>query len=133
MMDIREPILSVLFEPVDETSGKKLERMIAIVNGANWVAKIDLTSLQHGSSSPSSLPIVRRDADKKRARDEDDGTITLAQSAASKVEIKITRRYQPLVLFDFVGQGEMVAVERLWYDLARDLPEAWVKSGEFGS
>ncbi|GAA6032090.1 hypothetical protein JCM8097_007066 [Rhodosporidiobolus ruineniae] len=175
LMDIREPVLGVVFEPrrpdavspagdehvhpsrraavKDAAAG---ESPVAVVWGANWVAKIDLAALKRGQVSSAvqangaaskakkgklaaaALP-ARREADRKRAReDEDDLPLSSSASAAAAgepqpLDIKVTRRYQPLCLFDFVGQGELVAVERTWFDVARELPEAWVKAGQFGT
>ncbi|GAA6016183.1 hypothetical protein JCM10207_000424, partial [Rhodosporidiobolus poonsookiae] len=130
---------------------------VAVVWGANWVAKIDVAALRKGQHAP--LEVVangkaaakkqkkgkqatagvpeRREADRKRAReDEDDLPLAGAgqkDAEPTPLDIKVTRRYQPLFLFDFVGQGELVAVERTWFDVARELPEAWVKAGQFGT
>ncbi|GAA5929919.1 hypothetical protein JCM1841_001258 [Sporobolomyces salmonicolor] len=157
LTDIREPALGVTFEPTTTGPG----RQVALVWGANWVAKVDLDELRTGGAEDASSAVVgengaaaaskqphshkkkkapfRLEADRKRARDEDDDLpLSLAASAALEtkpqpLDIKVTRRYQPLCLFEFVGQGELVAVERTWFDLARELPEAWVKAGQFGT
>lgn len=184
LMDIREPILGVTFEPArsDSAVGSPAavaavaaadehmhpsrraaaaaaqstgaESNVAVVWGANWVAKIDLEALRRSGGSTALVNGLkggkgqpgRREADRKRAREDDDDLVAAAQVGAdSKVstalaadtpkplDIRVTRRYQPLVLFDFVGQGELVAVERTWFDVARDLPQAWQKSGQFGT
>lgn len=187
LMDIREPALGVSFEPrrpeaaspvvngIDESHihpsrraavhSAGAESSVAVVWGANWVAKIDLAALKRGQTKTVPTPLLangkpanvvggkkqrhkkgkqaaaavpeRREADRKRAReDEDDLPLAAAAAGSSEprpLDIKVTRRYQPLCLFDFVGQGELVAVERTWYDLAKDLPEAWVKAGAFGT
>ncbi|GAA6025057.1 hypothetical protein JCM8202_002074 [Rhodotorula sphaerocarpa] len=175
LMDIREPILGVNLEParaestpsspaaaeVDEhvhpsrriaVNTASAEARVAVVWGANWVAKIDLEALRKSGGSSAIVNGItgkaaqkaftqRRDADRKRAREDDDDLIASAngKGGATKgedpkpLEIRVTRRYQPLVLFDFVGQGELVAVERTWFDVARDLPQAWQKSGQFGT
>lgn len=138
LMDIREPVLGITFEPArDESKGqtRKAAEHVAIVWGANWVAKIDLEKLRNADSvtavrgeKASKLPI-RREVDRKRARDEvDDETQT-----AVKLDIRVSRKYQPLVLFDFVGQGELVAVERTWFDVSKGMVDAFVKSGEFAT
>ncbi|GAA5864670.1 hypothetical protein JCM8547_008266 [Rhodosporidiobolus lusitaniae] len=188
LMDIREPVLGVSFEPRRVDSAATLngadeshihpsrrasvhpafaESSVAVVWGANWVAKLDLAALKRGDLSSSkklgALPVEngkaakkkqrkllaaaaaaapeRREADRKRAREEEDD-LPLATSTSSDLpsagepqplDIKVTRRYQPLCLFDFVGQGELVAVERTWFDVAQTLPEAWVKAGQFGT
>ncbi|GAA5858707.1 hypothetical protein JCM1840_006524 [Sporobolomyces johnsonii] len=151
LTDIREPALGVTFEP---TAGPG--RQVALVWGANWVAKVDLDELRAGGpgaedASSSAVVVVengagahshkkkkkapfRLEADRKRARDEDDDLpLAAAEKKPQPLDIKVTRRYQPLCLFEFVGQGELVAVERTWFDLARELPEAWVKAGQFGT
>lgn len=148
LMDIREPVLGVTFEPRDDSAVAKVHEsrratlwndQIAVVWGANWVAKIDLEQVRNGGSGAgegvSKKQPVRRDADRKRARDdeEEDEVLKKAVEGAPQLDIRTTRRYQPLVLFDFVGQGELVAVERTWFDLSRGLVDAFVKAGEFGS
>ncbi|GAA5933116.1 hypothetical protein JCM3775_005316 [Rhodotorula graminis] len=181
LMDIREPILGVTFEPRrdpvhvngadtdhDEhvhpsrraaVASGGAESSIAVVWGANWVAKIDLEALRQGAAASSTTTSggaadvdkgkrkkgahqqqqpERREADRKRARDDDDDnlapfTTAAAVGEAKPLDIRVTRRYQPLVLFDFIGQGELVAVERTWFDVTRDLPQAWVKAGQFGT
>lgn len=152
MMDIREPVLGVAFEPREENQvalSKVHESrratvwndQTAVVWGANWVSKIDLAEVRSGLAGAAGVPgkraPVRREMDKKRARETEEefgsAAVVASVTAAPKLEIRTTRRYQPLVSFDFIGQGEIVAVEKLWFDLARDLPPAWVRSGEFGS
>lgn len=167
-MDIREPLIGVVFEPRDlpsssaplpitngngtsvihesrrallSSSNSMNESLMAVVWGANWVARIDLEQLKTGDQSSfangNTVKVVRREADKKRAREEEKGFVPSTSSsdvsAPTKVDIKVTRRYQPLVLLDFVGNGELVAVEKTWFDLAKGLPEAWIRSGEFGT
>ncbi|GAA5855861.1 hypothetical protein JCM9279_003344 [Rhodotorula babjevae] len=179
LMDIREPVLGVTFEPrrdpvvangdsvgagQDEhvhpsrraaVASGGAESNVAVAWGANWVAKVDLDALRRGTTTSVSevsgagdkrkrgkgaqCQPERREADRKRARDDDDDNLApVATSGADEgtlkpLDIRVTRRYQPLVLFDFVGQGELVAVERTWFDVARDLPQAWVKAGQFGT
>lgn len=167
-MDIREPLIGVVFEPRDLPSSSAPpimngnstlamhesrrallspstsainESLMAVVWGANWVARIDLEQLKNGdkpsSGNGNTIKVVRREADKKRAREEERGfvpsTTSSDVSVSAKVDITVTRRYQPLVLLDFVGNGELVAVEKTWFDLAKGLPEAWIRSGEFGT
>lgn len=138
LMDIREPALGCTFEPRAElpSNGRVHESRLAaavwaeqvlVVWGANWVAKVDLDEVRNGTAQPTKRAPVRREQDRKRARDEE------GDSDVVKVDIRTTRRYQPLVLFDFVGQGELVAVERVWWDIAKDLPEAWAQSSQFGT
>ncbi|KAM0748661.1 WD40 repeat-like protein [Meredithblackwellia eburnea MCA 4105] len=142
LMDLREPVLGITFEPRIEapthSSKAKVHEsrlaslwsdQLAVLWGANWVAKVDLDEVRNNSAAPTKNAPVRREADRKRARDEDGEP----SKDVVKVDIRTTRRYQPLVLFDFVGQGELVAVERVWWDLAKDLPEAWAQSSRFGS
>ncbi|GAA6050690.1 hypothetical protein JCM3770_000894 [Rhodotorula araucariae] len=170
LMDIREPILGVAFEPrradalapagaQDEhvhpsrraaVASGGAESSVAVVWGANWVAKIDLEALRRGAGAGGAdkggkgkgkkgahAQVERREADRKRAREDDDDLVVVPAAAVADapkpLDIRVTRRYQPLVLFDFVGQGELVAVERTWFDVARDLPQAWVKAGQFGT
>lgn len=140
MMDIREPLLGVTFEPRSESSWSKVHEsrrsttgndQVAVVWGANWVAKIDLDEVKNGISLPGKAAPIRRDADKKRARDAEESNGTTGVEIG-KLDVRITRRYQPLMMFGFMGQ-ELLAVERTWFDLAKELPEAWIRSGTFGS
>ncbi|KAK4699617.1 hypothetical protein P7C70_g6643, partial [Phenoliferia sp. Uapishka_3] len=141
LMDMREPALGVTFEPRPDapslSSKVKIHEsrlstiwsdQIMVVWGANWVAKVDLDEVRNGTAMPGKKAPVRREMDKKRAREEEG-----AKEVEVKIDIRTTRRYQPLMLFDFVGQGELVAVERVWWDIARDLPEAWAQSSQFGT
>ncbi|BGP25884.1 U3 small nucleolar RNA-associated protein 4 [Rhodotorula toruloides] len=173
LMDIREPVLGIAFEPrrtdaaealakgdddqqhihpsrraaVRSAATANTESSVAVVWGANWVAKIDIEALRRGGDAKvevkgqakrknkKGVP-ERREMDRKRAREEDDdlvGATAATEDESKPIDIRVTRRYQPLVLFDFVGLGELVAVERTWFDVARELPEAWVKSGQFGT
>ena len=140
MMDIREPLLGVTFEPRSESAWSKVHEsrrsttgndQVAVVWGANWVAKIDLDEVKNGISLPGKAAPLRRDADKKRARDAEESNGTTGVEIG-KLDVRITRRYQPLMMFGFMGQ-ELLAVERTWFDLAKELPEAWIRSGTFGS
>ena len=173
LMDVREPILGVNLEPARPESAVAspvvaaaaenehlhpsrraamqsagVESNVAVIWGANWVAKIDLEVLRRSGGSTATVNGLksssskkgqgRREADRKRAReDDDDLVVAAAQNGAADapkpLDIRVTRRYQPLVLFDFVGQGELVAVERTWFDVARNLPQAWQKAGQFGT
>ncbi|GAA6060685.1 hypothetical protein JCM10212_005067 [Sporobolomyces blumeae] len=141
LTDIREPSLGVTFEP---SASSKRPAHVALVYGANWVAKIDLDELRSSVSSSSHSTGPRKkpfrlEMDRKRAREESDDFSYPSESASSTktssamVDIKVTRKYQPLCLFEFVNGSELVAVERTWYDLVGELPEAWIKSGVFGT
>lgn len=102
----------------------------------------------------------RLEADRKRAREEDDMLPLVASSSSAAravVDISVTRKFQPLFLFDFVqpctttttttttdvssssssspnwaAPAELVAIERTWYDLAAELPDAFIATGQFG-
>lgn len=158
LTDIREPSLGVTFEPCSAT-----QNLVALVWGANWVAKIDLDELRNtnfgvtGTVKKNKKKQQHRlEADRKRAREEDEPlpieSSVAGGAAAAMVDIKVTRKYQPLYLFEFIStdlstakagrtttksnkkvQSELVAVERTWYDLVGDLPQAWIKSGSFGT
>lgn len=150
LTDIREPSLGVTFEPNSSNKG-----IVLLVWGANWVGKIDLEELRNTNFGGSQAQVngtgkkgkkqYRLEADRKRAREEDEPLPLLPsvqgggeggakqEGAAAAIDIKVTRKYQPLCLFEFMGQNELVAVERTWYDLVGELPEAWVKSGVFGT
>ncbi|GAA6009603.1 hypothetical protein JCM11491_001031 [Sporobolomyces phaffii] len=157
LTDIREPCLGITFEPA---SASAKGSMIAIVWGANWVGKIDLDELRstnfggatavngHGVGGAQKRKQYRLEADRKRAREEDDVLALPAVDSVSAavVDIQVTRKYQPLFLFDFVqpstgtgaakgtaGRPELVAVERTWYDLVGQLPDAYLQSGVFGT
>jgi U3 small nucleolar RNA-associated protein 4 len=136
LMDIREPILGITLEPMKDDTKRRTSEQVMIVWGANWIAKIDLEKVQQlefaptSGSKKSTKPPLRREADRKRARDEADQDSDIA---AVDLDIKVTRKYQPLVLFDFIGQGELVAVERTWLDVSKGMVDAFVKSGEFAT
>lgn len=148
LMDLREPLLGVAFEPRDESASGAMSKVhesrrvalasepVAVLWGANWVAKIDLEDVRLGqtaSSRTSKKAPVRREADRKRAREEEDAPTAGTEEEGNELEIRMTRRYQPLVLFDFVGMGELVAVERTWFDLAKALPPAFSANGQFAT
>jgi U3 small nucleolar RNA-associated protein 4 len=142
-MKIREPALGITFEPTASNSvqeGRTSANLgTAVVWGANWVSKIDLDELESTSTSPIAS-ISATIARKKRAYDDGQSAAT---ASARPIEMRTTRRYQPLALFGFIthpsssasskGNAEAVVIERTWFDLAKELPEAWIKSGSFGT
>ena len=146
LMDLREPLLGVSFEPRDESLSAAMGKVhesrrqavasepVAVLWGANWVAKIDLDEVRTGAAPRASKQApARREFDRKRAREEE-GVVGLANADEGRqIEIRLTRRYQPLVLFDFVGVGELVAVERTWFDIAKALPPAFSANGQFAT
>ncbi|KAM0786467.1 hypothetical protein ACM66B_001929 [Microbotryomycetes sp. NB124-2] len=132
LMDIREPALGIAFEASRPSS----KDSVAVVWGANWLTKIDLSALKSGKSLSHNKKVAgqRRDFDRKRARDELEHELVQPASAETKpLDLQIVRRFQPMVMFEFVAPDEVVVVERTWFDLAREMPEAFVKSGEFAS
>ncbi|SCV75017.1 BQ2448_8046 [Microbotryum intermedium] len=150
LTDMREPILGLTFEPRSEATNLSSSmsnkvhpsrrvtthqnEQLGLAWGANWVGTIDFDALSKGTNAPGKTAPQRRAVDKKRAREED-----LASGAVGddddepKLDIRTTRKYQPLVLFDFVTNGELIVVERTWQDLSQGLVQAWAKSGEFGT
>lgn len=137
-MEIREPALGVTFEPAtNSTKQNQSLRGTAIIWGANWVSKIDLDDLESNSISAASKSTTT--STRKRSHDIIESKFI---TPAKPIEMRTTRRYQPLALFGFVthssstsskGNAEAVVVERTWFDLAKELPEAWIKSGSFGT
>ncbi|KAK4047371.1 U3 small nucleolar RNA-associated protein [Microbotryomycetes sp. JL201] len=141
LMDIREPVLGIAFEPSRDHESRSSKDSIAVVWGANWLTKIDLTALKSGKSLAHNKKAIsqRREFDRKRARDDQEFDLVDSRQGADTpqqqqpLDLQIVRRYQPMVMFDFVAPDEVVVVERTWFDLARTMPEAFVKSGEFAS
>ncbi|KDE02845.1 hypothetical protein, variant [Microbotryum lychnidis-dioicae p1A1 Lamole] len=152
LTDLREPILGLTFEPRSEATdlsssmANKVHpsrrvtmhqnEQLGLAWGANWVGTIDFDALSKGTNAPGKKTTQRREVDKKRAREEDVASGAMGggdTDDAPKLDIRTTRKYQPLVLFDFVTSGELIAVERTWQDLSQGLVQAWAKSGEFGT
>lgn len=169
LTDIREPSLGITIKPTIQSSDEDEDELVILVWGANWVGRIDLNELKNtnfggGSSSSENQKKnkkkqFRLEADRKRAREEDqvlplpNDTNNSSGSGLAMIDIKITRKYQPLFLFDFVqpqtslalksnakksvaGTGravELVAVERTWYDIVGSLPQAFFQTGVFGT
>lgn len=140
MMRIREPNLGIEFAALASSSQvhedmEEQELGTMVVWGANWVSKIDLQLLKDTSSA--SQTTTNSAAAKKRSH----AATTAATSTdlTPVVEVRTTRRYQPLVFFGFIkashgGAGvEGIVVEKTWFDLVKELPEAWIKSGTFGT
>lgn len=46
---------------------------------------------------------------------------------------KLTQTFRPLIGLGFVGENEMVVVERPWLDLVKDLPASYFKAGKYGT
>lgn len=99
-------------------------KCLAVVWGANWVARIDLKQLERSQTEENG-----KYQSKKRSKVGGEGGVL----EGKKVDIKVTRKYQPIALLGFVGKGEMIVVERVWADLVTGLPDAWRRNGEFGT
>ncbi|GAA5969317.1 hypothetical protein JCM3765_001882 [Sporobolomyces pararoseus] len=121
LTDLREPSLGVTFQPTKTSSDDEEEELVALVWGANWVGKIDLKELKstnfgggnaddtNKKNKNKKKKQFRLEADRKRAREEDEILPLPSSSLTSSsggggamIDIKITRKYQPLFLFEFI-------------------------------
>jgi U3 small nucleolar RNA-associated protein 4 len=100
-----EPILGVSFQP--DSPGH------AIFWGSTWLCKLNLQGTNFMSSS------------KKRRRDSLHGKAAPTDELSK--EFKMITHYRPLLLVDFLSQGEMVVVERPLVDVLATLPPAYFK------
>ncbi|THV05977.1 WD40 repeat-like protein [Dendrothele bispora CBS 962.96] len=107
-----DPLLGVTFQPDSPDSGSSAGH--AIFWGSTWICKLNLQGSNFVSTS------------KKRRRDNAKAVSQSVLSEESK-EFKMITHYRPLLLVDFLSQGEMVVIERPLVDVLAMLPPAYFK------
>lgn len=116
---LQEPIIGVTFDTqADMNNGK--EGRCVVLWGNSWICKVRLgTSYNHKTS-------------KKRRRESMQLSLNkdinaLQQSGNQGEDLRIIRKYRPLLLVGFIGPGELLVVERPLMDLLSSLPPAYYK------
>ncbi|KAF5368316.1 hypothetical protein D9758_002360 [Tetrapyrgos nigripes] len=111
----KEPILGVTFQP--ESPGH------AIFWGSTWLCKLNV----QGSNFMVSGSSKKRRRDSVHANAKATAPTLGQEESLSSKEFKMITQYRPLLLVDFLSQGEMVVVERPLVDVLATLPPAYFK------
>ncbi|ESK98444.1 u3 small nucleolar rna-associated protein 4 [Moniliophthora roreri MCA 2997] len=107
---IHDALLGVAFAPVVSQSSSRF----VVFWGATWLCKIPLDDT---SQSVNSSRKRRRESIKEPSAD----------SSHWEHKVKMITQYRPLLLVDFVGEGELIVVERPLVDVLATLPPAFFK------
>lgn len=139
--------------PSSLSSGSPAPRAIPVLLawGANWVCRMRLPG---AIGSPSRRSSGTPQGVKRRApgddvptangveEEEEDSSEEQPAAAAPALHrrstkpitaVEVTAKYQPLLALDFLGPGEFVVVERPYFNLAEDLPQAFYRAGRYGT
>ncbi|KAK1229372.1 U3 small nucleolar RNA-associated protein [Marasmius sp. AFHP31] len=105
---IHDVLVGVAFAPISSPSSQKY----VVFWGATWLCKINLDVSQQSS--------------RKRRRTKE---LSPEKQEAGQWEqkVKMITQYRPLLLVDFVAEGELVVVERPLVDVLSTLPPAFFK------
>ena len=117
LTDLREPLIGLALEPVADAAPLRPQSLVAW--GANWTAAIRLPA-----DDDAAWPEA-----KKRRRKSVASAVADDDAGKGRVDVRVSHKHQPLLAFDFLGYGEIVAVERPFTALVGDLPPAFVKPG----
>ncbi|KAK7058269.1 U3 small nucleolar RNA-associated protein [Paramarasmius palmivorus] len=110
---IHDALLGVAFTPVTSPTSPRS----VIFWGATWLCKIPLDESSAGAQSSRKR---RRESTKELSPQKADGS-------SWEHRVKMITQYRPLLLVDFVGEGELVVVERPLVDVLATLPPAFFK------
>ncbi|KAH9817953.1 quinon protein alcohol dehydrogenase-like superfamily [Melampsora americana] len=158
LTQLRDPIMGISFDShvdKDERSINGCNSSISsdtkshlphvfLLWGATWTAKVTLPDHPNGTTS-SRQKRPRRLVDLLATGEDenqpDTGTVTPSDVASVKSNtepvvqhfVQVSHKYQPILLLDFMGQDEMVIVERPFFGLLAHLPPAWSRTGAYGT
>ncbi|KAF9270464.1 WD40 repeat-like protein [Marasmius fiardii PR-910] len=110
---IHDALVGVAFAPISSPSSKKY----VVFWGASWLCKINLDD----SGATQSSRKRRRESAKEVSSQKPD-------SSRWEQKVKMITQYRPLLLVDFIGEGELVIVERPLVDVLSTLPPAFFKN-----
>ena len=95
---------------------------------ANWVAKVDVEAMR--DAAPRTKKRSRRRANTERASKAVAEDPSLYDGA--QMSFTATRRLHPLIGFGLIGDNELLAVEKPWFDIVGSLPEPWLANSAYG-
>ena len=112
--------------------------------GATWILRVRLAVPGTGKGKSNKK---KRALAIAAAAAAPDNKMAVSDSAAVVVEevdmdapakedtgrFKLTTTFRPLIGLGFVGEDELVVVERPWLDLVKDLPASYFKAGKYGT
>lgn len=115
-----------------------------IMWGATWICRMGLQ--RPVTTANQKTPKRRRNGNSKLPAETPRTTATRplvdGSSSSSSIsspgarpptQFRLSHKYQPLLLLDFIGPSEMVIVERPFFSLLDALPPAWERTGQYGT
>ncbi|KAG7099464.1 hypothetical protein E1B28_001314 [Marasmius oreades] len=109
---IHDALVGVAFAPISSSSSHNY----VVFWGATWLCKINL-------DDPGSIQASR----KRRRESAKGGSPQNPDSSHWEKRVKMITQYRPLLLVDFIAEGELVVVERPLVDVLGTLPPAFFK------
>jgi len=104
--------------------------------GATWVLRVRLASPAAANSKKNKkkrAAAAAAAAEKTESVDVDADVDMDAPAKDDTGRFKLTQTFRPLIGLGFVGDDELVVVERPWLDLVKDLPASYFKAGKYGT
>jgi U3 small nucleolar RNA-associated protein 4 len=152
---LRDPLIGMTFvEPDDVGDGGGRRNNTSVAGGrrpretilawsASWVCKVplvpDSTMGQNGVVAATRASKRKRNADDrsngtagKGQPNDDDDEDEDDEDVATAGEKWTSRKYRDLLFVGSLGPGELVVVERPFFDMLPNLPKAWVGKGKYG-
>lgn len=104
----------------------------ALLWGANWLLKLPLSLSTTSSNSKTSKKRRRAQAAQQEQADTQVNDATLGEESLTNSWSKLVTHYRPILHVDFLGDGELVVVERPLVDVLSTLPPAYFRH-KYGS
>jgi U3 small nucleolar RNA-associated protein 4 len=106
--------------------------------GASWMCKVPVITEEGSSGGAGGAASVTKRKRKQAGgggdqndEDEEDGGDSIGGKAVEE-ETRTSHTYRDLLLLDTLGPGELVVIERPFFDMLPNLPKAWVGKGKYG-
>lgn len=111
-----------------------------ILWGATWVLRVRLASPAAANSKKNkkkralAAAAAAAAVTAEVAQPDEDADVDMDAPAKDDTgRFKLTQTFRPLIGLGFVGEDELVVVERPWLDLVKDLPASYFKAGKYGT
>ena len=121
---LREPMLGLAFDPTPILGAQREDTLLAY--GATWLCKMKVPSASGAASSKRRRVGAEEESDDEEEEEEEENQPALL-GRYKKTPVVVSHKYQPILLLNFTADGELVIVERPFFDLLGDMAPAFVE------
>ena len=120
---LREPMLGLAFDPTPALGAQREDTLLTY--GATWLCKMKIPSASGAASSKRRRAGAEEESDEDEEEEEENQPALLGRY--KKTPVVVSHKYQPILLLEFTADGELVIVERPFFDLLGDMAPAFVE------